>query len=127
MSHRKKGNGCLPTSGILRLRNRDAKSRIKRPSSHRMPQTSLTLKCLKSLVCDGASHKSHFTKNTLMDDYHTQRICNIAICDIAICDTTIYDIAKQIAKSPYHRSVGLFVRERFFFINQGPVMHVNVN
>jgi len=91
------------------VQNCDVKSRIKRPSSHRMPQTSFTLKCLKPLLCDDADHESHFAENTLTDDYHTQWIC-----DIVICDTTISDIAKQIAKSPYRRSVGPVVRESFF-------------
>ena len=109
MSHRKRGNGCLPTSGILKVRNCDAKSRIKRPSSHRMPQTTLTLKCLKPSICDDASRYSHFAENTMTNDYHTQWICDIVICDIAICDTTISDIAKQIAKSPYRRSAGPIV------------------
>lgn len=98
-----KGNGFFLTIGILILQNHDAKSCTKRYSSHRMPQISLKVKCLKPLICNTMSCKSHFIENTLMDDCHTQRSSDIVI----------FNIAKQIKKLRYYRSTRLVVRKSF--------------
>jgi len=63
------------------------------------------MKYLKPPICDGVSRKIVLRrKHRVMDDCHTQQFYDIVICDIA----------KQIAKSPYRRFVGLVVRKKSF-------------